>query len=140
MPSIIETAVATNSFKILLSAIYDAGLTETLSGPGMYTFFAPNDYAFAYLPKGSWNTLLKDIPRLRKVLTYHVVEGKHRATDYSQLYRVLTLEGQEIVIGSQQGFRVNDSKVVKADIDCDNGVIHMIDAVLKLPMTISATK
>ena len=92
------------------------------------------------LPKGSGNSLLKDIPRLRKVLTSHVVEGKHRATDFSQLYKVLTLEGQEIAIGSQQGVRVNDSIVVKAEIDCDNGGIHMIDTMLKLPMTISAPK
>ena len=84
MPNIIETAVANGSFKTLVTAVKAAGLVETLSGTGPFTVFAPNDEAFAKLPKGVVEDLLKDVPRLKQLLTYHVVAGQIMAADVSQ--------------------------------------------------------
>ena len=133
MPNIVETAIAANSFKTLITAIKAAGLVETLSGPGPFTVFAPNDEAFAKLPKAAVEGLLKNIPKLKRVLTYHLVAGKKMAAEVTKLSSALTLEGQSVGIASHKGIKVNDAKVIKTDITCDNGVIHVIDAVLTLP-------
>jgi len=133
MPNIIETATASNSFKTLMSAVKAAGLVETLSGPGPFTFFAPNDEAFAKLPKADVETLLKNTPKLKRLLSYHVVAGKMMGGDVAKVATAKTLEGQSIGIASNKGVKVNNAKVIKTDITCDNGVIHVIDAVLALP-------
>ncbi len=139
MPSIIETAIAKGSFKTLVTAVTAAGLIETLSGTGPFTVFAPNDEAFAKLPKSTVETWLKDIPKLKQLLTYHVVAGKLTAADVSQHPAPQTLEGQSLRLDSKNGIKVNDARVSKADITCNNGVIHAINSVLTLPTATSTT-
>lgn len=138
MPNIIETAIAANSFNTLVNAIKAAGLVEAFSEPGPFTVFAPNDEAFAKLPKGTVETLLKDVPKLKRLLNYHVVTGKKMAADVAKLPNAQSLEGQNLGIASNNGVKVNDAKVIKTDIVCDNGVIHVIDTVLTLPAAKSA--
>jgi uncharacterized surface protein with fasciclin (FAS1) repeats len=133
MKKIIETAIANGSFKTLVTAIKAAGLAERLSGPGPFTVFAPNDEAFAKLPKGTVEGLLTDIPRLRRLLAYHVVEGKALAADAMKLSSAKTVHGQNVTITSNKGVTVNDARAIKINITCDNGIIHELDTVLTLP-------
>lgn len=130
MADIVDTAVAAGSFKTLVTAVKAAGLVDTLKSKGPFTVFAPNDEAFATLPKGTVEGLLKDIPKLKAVLTYHVVAGKVMAADVVKLKSAKTVQGQEVKIDASKGVKVNDATVVKADIVTDNGVIHVIDKVL----------
>jgi uncharacterized surface protein with fasciclin (FAS1) repeats len=133
MKRIIETAIAHGSFKTLVAAIKAAGLSERLSGPGPFTVFAPNDNAFARLPEGAVEELFKDIPRLRRLLAYHVVEGKALATEVLNIKSAMTVYGKNLTITSNKGVKVNNARVVRINIECDNGVIHTIDTVLTLP-------
>jgi uncharacterized surface protein with fasciclin (FAS1) repeats len=135
MADIVDTAVAAGSFKTLVTAVKAAGLVDTLKGKGPFTVFAPNDDAFAKLPKGTVEGLLKDIPKLKAVLTYHVVAGKVMAADVVKLKSAKTVQGQEVKIDASKwhmhkNVKVNDAEVIKADITTDNGVIHVIDKVL----------
>jgi uncharacterized surface protein with fasciclin (FAS1) repeats len=130
MPNIVEVAVGAGSFKTLVAAVTAAGLGETLSGPGPFTVFAPTDEAFAKLPAGTVEGLLKDIPTLTKILTYHVVAGKVMAADAAKLTSAKTVEGSELKIDASNGVKINNSTVIQADVDASNGVIHAIDAVL----------
>ena len=131
---IVETAVAANSFKTLVKAVTEAGLVDTLKGKGPFTVFAPTDEAFAKLPKGTLEALLKDKKALAAVLTYHVVPGKVMAADVAKLDSAKTGQGKKVMIIARDGkVKVNDASVVKADIACKNGVIHVIDAVLLPP-------
>ena len=132
MEKIIKTAIANGSLKTLVTAIKAAGLTETLSRPGPFTIFAPNDEAFAKLPKGAVEELLKDIPKLRRLLAYHVVAGKALPADVMKLSSAKTVHGRNVTITSDEGIKVNDARVIKVGIACDNGVIHVIDTVLTL--------
>ena len=133
MKKIIETAITDGSFKTLISAVKAAGLTETLSGPGPFTFFAPNDEAFAKLPQGSVEAMLKDVPKLKQVLNYHILSGKLGGGDVRKLTTAKTVQGQDIAVTSTNGVKVNDAKVIQTDIACENGIIHVIDTVLTLP-------
>jgi len=128
--NIVETAVSAGTFKTLVQAVQAAALVETLSGQGPFTVFAPGDDAFAKLPAGTVDSLLKDIPKLKDVLTYHVVAGKVMAADVAGLTSAKTVQGKELSIDTKDGVKVNEAKVVKADIEADNGVIHVIDTVL----------
>jgi len=135
MADIVDTAVAAGSFKTLVTAVKAAGLVDTLKGKGPFTVFAPNDDAFAKLPKGTVEGLLKDIPKLKAVLTYHVVSGKVMAADVVKLKTAKTVQGQEVKIDASKWHlhknpKINDANVLKADIMTDNGVIHVIDKVL----------
>lgn len=130
---IVDTAVSAGSFKTLVAALQAAGLVDTLKGSGPFTVFAPTDEAFAKLPAGTVEALLKDIPKLKAILTYHVVAGKVEAKDVVKLTSVTTVNGQDLTIGTTGGVTINAAKVVKADIQAKNGVIHVIDTVL-LPM------
>jgi len=130
MPNIVETAVSAGTFKTLVQAVQAAGLVETLSGQGPFTVFAPDDDAFAKLPAGTVESLLKDIPKLKDILTYHVVAGKVMAADTAGITSAKTVQGKELRIDTKDGVKVNEAKVIKADIDTDNGVIHVIDSVL----------
>ena len=128
---IVETAIAAGSFKTLATALGAAGLVETLKGAGPFTVFAPTDDAFAKLPAGTVEGLLKDRAKLTAVLTYHVVPGKVMAADVVKLSRAKTVQGQEIAIRASNGsVHVDNATVVKADIETANGVIHVIDAVI----------
>jgi uncharacterized surface protein with fasciclin (FAS1) repeats len=127
---IVDTAVSAGSFKTLATALKSAGLIETLKGQGPFTVFAPTDEAFAKLPAGTVEALLQDKDRLTAILTYHVVPGNVKAADVVNLKSAKTVEGQTVAIDSTDGVKINNAKVVKADIDCSNGVIHVIDTVL----------
>ncbi|MBL8157616.1 MAG: fasciclin domain-containing protein, partial [Anaerolineae bacterium] len=124
------TAAAAGQFKTLIKAAQVAGLVETLKGPGPLTVFAPDDAAFAKLPAGSLDALLKDKDKLAKVLKFHVVSGKVMAKDVTS-GNVPTVQGQSLkVVAGSGGVTVNNAKVVKTDIEASNGVIHVIDQVV----------
>ena len=126
---IVDTAVSAGDFKTLVTAIKEAGLVDTLKGPGPFTVFAPTDEAFAKIPKAQLDALLKDKAKLTKVLTYHVVPAKVMASDVKP-GKVASVEGEKLTLATQGGVTVDNAKVVKADIAADNGVIHAIDTVL----------
>jgi len=135
MAGICDTAVAAGNFKTLVAATQAAGLVETLNTKGPFTVFAPTDDAFAKLPKGTVEGLLKDIPKLTAILKYHVVSGKVLAADAAKLKSAKTLQGQELKIDAakwhlHKNIKINDANVVKADVLADNGVIHIVDKVL----------
>ena len=130
--NIVETAVAAGSFKTLVAAVQAAGLAETLSG-GTFTVFAPTDEAFAKLPAGTVEDLLKpeNKAKLASILTYHVVAGKVMAADVVKLKNAGTVQGQRVDIKAQGGkVTVDGANVVTTDIACTNGVIHVIDTVI----------
>jgi uncharacterized surface protein with fasciclin (FAS1) repeats len=131
-PDIVDTAVGAGSFKTLAAALKAAGLVETLKGDGPFTVFAPTDDAFAKLPAGTVETLLKpeNKAKLAAILTYHVVSGKVMAADVVKLKSAATVQGQSVTVDATDGVKINGANVVKADIACGNGVIHVIDAVL----------
>ncbi len=130
MKNIVETVTAAGSFKTLLKAAQAAGLVDTLTKGGPFTVFAPSDEAFAKLPAGTIDGLLKDKKKLTAVLTYHVVPGKIMAKDVMKLRKAKTVQGQEITIDTKAGVKVDNAKVVKTDIEATNGVIHVIDTVI----------
>ena len=151
MSTIVEVAIQAGTFKTLVAAVQATGLVDTLNGNGPFTVFAPTDEAFAKLPKGTVDALLKDIPKLKNILLYHVVAGKVMSDDAANLTSVKTILGQEIRIDASgknelgrndlafsrdsvhwhKNLLLNDnSYVVKADVKANNGVIHVINAVL----------
>jgi len=127
---IVDVAVAAGEFTTLTTALEAADLVGTLQGEGPFTVFAPTDAAFAALPEGTVEGLLADVPTLRTVLTYHVVEGQVMSGDLSDGMTAVTVNGQPVVIGVGDAVTVNDATVVSADIEASNGVIHVIDQVL----------
>jgi uncharacterized surface protein with fasciclin (FAS1) repeats len=127
---IVDTAVAAGSFKTLATALQAAGLIDTLKGAGPFTVFAPTDEAFAKIPKADLDALLKDKAKLTAVLTYHVVAGKVMAADVVKLKEAKTVQGSSIKIDTMKGVKVDGANVVKTDIACSNGVIHVIDSVI----------
>jgi len=131
MKDIVETAVSAGSFNTLVAAVKAAGLVETLKGKGPFTVFAPTDSAFAKLPAGTVEMLLKNKEKLASILTYHVISGKVMAADVVKLISAKTVNGQSVMIKTDKmGVMVNNAKVVMTDIVCSNGVIHVIDTVL----------
>jgi uncharacterized surface protein with fasciclin (FAS1) repeats len=134
---IVDTAVAAGSFKTLAAALDAAGLVATLKGPGPFTVFAPTDAAFAKLPAGTLDNLLKpeNKAKLASILTYHVVPGKVMAADVVKLTSAKTVQGQSVKIAVTGGkVSVDGANVTSTDIAASNGVIHVIDAVI-LPKT-----
>jgi uncharacterized surface protein with fasciclin (FAS1) repeats len=130
---IVDTAVAAGSFKTLAAALKAADLVDTLKGSGPFTVFAPTDEAFAKLPAGTVEDLLKpeNKKKLVAVLTYHVVPGRVTAADVTKLTGAKTVNGQSVRIAAGNGtVSVDNAKVVKADVMASNGVIHVIDAVI----------
>jgi uncharacterized surface protein with fasciclin (FAS1) repeats len=130
---IVDTASAAGSFKTLVTAVKAAGLVDTLKGKGPFTVFAPTDEAFAKLPNGTLDNLLKpeNKKQLVAILTYHVVPGKVMSKDLAgQKTMAKSVEGSEIAVDATNGVKVDNAKVVKADIQASNGVIHAIDAVI----------
>jgi len=133
---IVDTAVEAGSFKTLVAAVQAAGLVDTLKGPGPFTVFAPTDEAFAALPAGTVEGLLKPENKdaLIAVLTYHVVPDTVMSTDLQDGMSAATVQGKEVMIDLDSGPMVNDANIVSADIAADNGVIHVIDKVIMPPM------
>ncbi len=131
MANIAETAVNAGKFKNLVQAAEAAQILDILKGDEIFTLFAPSDEAFAKLPEGTLDALVQDIPKLKKILAYHVAYGDVRSDDLVQIEEAETLEGSVVAIESQDGkVKVNDATVVQTDILADNGVIHVIDSVL----------
>ena len=128
---IVDTAVAAGSFNTLVTAVKAAGLVGTLKGKGPYTVFAPNDAAFAKLPPGTVESLLKNKAKLATILKYHVVRGRVKAADIAgKKLKVKTAAGLTVNVDGTMGVRVNDANVIQPDIEASNGVIHVIDTVL----------
>ena len=129
---IVDTAVGAGNFTTLVAAVQAAGLVDTLKGAGPFTVFAPTDDAFAALPAGTVEDLLKpeNKDKLTKILTYHVVSGKVMSGDLSDGMKAATVEGSELTITTEGGAKVNGANITAADIEATNGVIHVIDAVL----------
>jgi uncharacterized surface protein with fasciclin (FAS1) repeats len=131
MSTIVETAVSNPDFSTLVTALKAANLVSALEGDGPFTVFAPTNAAFAKVDPNGLTALLADTEKLTKVLTYHVVSGKVMASDVINLTSAKTLEGSELAIAVKDGtVHIGGATVVAADVVCDNGVIHVIDAVL----------
>jgi uncharacterized surface protein with fasciclin (FAS1) repeats len=127
---IVDTAVSAGQFKTLVKAVQEAGLVDTLKSKGPFTVFAPTDEAFAKLPAGTLDALLKDKQKLAAVLTYHVVPGRVMAAQVKP-GQVKTVEGQSLTVTTMNGaVMINNAKVLKTDIVASNGVIHVIDTVV----------
>ena len=139
MQDIVDTAAQAGMFSTLVATVKAAGLVQTLKSPGPFTVFAPTDQAFAALPKGTVESLLKDVPKLTNILTYHVISGRVAAADVIKMTRsgpaeANTVQGQPVTLKTQgilsKSVHVNDAKVVKADVEATNGIIHAIDKVI----------
>jgi len=133
---VVDTAVANGSFKTLAAALEAAGLVETLKGAGPFTVFAPTDAAFAKLPAGTVENLLKpeNKDQLRRVLTYHVVSGKVGSADVTKMRSAKAVSGDTISVAVKDGkVMINNATVVTADVGASNGVIHVIDTVILPP-------
>jgi uncharacterized surface protein with fasciclin (FAS1) repeats len=134
MKNIVETAIDAENFTTLVKAVQAADLVDTLSGPGPFTVFAPTDAAFSKLPAGTLESVLEDKQKLAKILTYHVVSGKYMASDVKKLKSVATLQGELVTVEVHRlfhrGVKIDDAQVIHPDIECTNGVIHVIDSVL----------
>ena len=130
---IVDTAVKAGSFNTLVAAVQAAGLAETLKGEGPFTVFAPTDDAFAKLPAGTLDDLLKpeNKDKLAAILTYHVVSGKVMAKDVATMKMAETVNGQSVTVSMEgDAVMIDSAKVVQADVECSNGVIHVIDTVI----------
>ncbi|MBN2905289.1 MAG: fasciclin domain-containing protein [Rhodobacteraceae bacterium] len=129
---IVDTAIGAGDFTTLVAAVQAAGLVDTLKGDGPFTVFAPTDAAFAALPEGTVEELLKpeNKDKLTAILTYHVVPGKVMSGDLTDGMMAATVEGSEVTIGTMGGVTVDGANVTTADIEASNGVIHVIDAVI----------
>ena len=133
---IVDTAVGAGTFTTLVAAVTAAGLVDTLKGEGPFTVFAPTDAAFAALPAGTVEDLLKpeNKDKLVAILTYHIVPGKVMAADLTEGMKAATVNGAEITITLDGGAKVNGAVISTADIAASNGVIHVIDQVILPPM------
>ena len=135
---IVDTAVGAGQFKTLAAALQAAGLVDTLKGPGPFTVFAPTDAAFAKLPAGTVESLLKpeNKAKLTAILTYHVVPGAVKAEQVTKLDEAKTVNGAMVKVSTDHGkVMINNANVVKADIPASNGVIHVIDSVILPPQS-----
>jgi uncharacterized surface protein with fasciclin (FAS1) repeats len=128
---IVDTALSAGSFNTLVTAVKAAGLVDTLKGAGPFTVFAPTDEAFAKLPPGTVEGLLKDTAKLKQILLYHVVSGKVMAADVVKIKSAKTVQGSEAKVSVKGGkVMIDNANVVKTDIETSNGVIHVIDTVI----------
>ena len=130
MPDIVDIAVSNDNFQTLVAAVKAANLVDVLKSEGPFTVFAPTDEAFAKLPEGTITTLVQNPPQLARILTYHVVSGKLMQADLEKVDSVMSVEGSPISIDCSDNFEVKNAAVVAADIEADNGVIHVIDNVI----------
>merc|ERR1712228_554796 len=134
-PNIVELAQSVDDLSTLVAAVVAGDLVETLSSPGPFTVFAPVNAAFAALPAGTLDTLLKpeNKDQLVDILTYHVVGAKALSTDLSDGQTITTVEGKDVTVSIGKSVKINDATVVKADVLASNGVVHVVDGVLLPP-------
>jgi len=130
MKNLVETAIEAGNFKTLVKAVQEAGLVDTLSNEGPFTIFAPTDEAFAKLPSGTLEQLLHDKEKLTEILTYHVIENKVMSNEVINIKNAKTVNGKDVSIDASQGVKIDTANVINPDIECSNGVIHVIDEVL----------
>ena len=130
MKNIVETVTESGDFKTLLITVQETGLVDTLSREGPFTVFAPTDEAFSKLPPRIFKNLLKDIEKLTEILTYHVVENIVMINDVINIKNAKTVNGKEISVDISKEVKIDNARIIKSDIECSNGVIHVIDEVL----------
>ena len=130
MPTIIETAKGAGCFTTLLTAVEVAGLTGALESPGPFTVFAPVDDAFAALPPGTVQTLVDNPPQLARILKFHVLSGAYKRTELVDQPEWPSLEGAPVAIRRADPFEVKNATVLTADIECDNGIVHVLNRVI----------
>ena len=132
MATIVDIAVNTEGFSTLVAAVQAAGLVETLQTGGPFTVFAPNDDAFAKLPPGTVQTLVQNPPQLARILTFHVVSGQYTQAELLKMGEIASIEGAPIPVrtGIDNTFEVKNATVLAADIEAENGIIHVLDNVI----------
>ncbi|HEY9642154.1 MAG TPA: fasciclin domain-containing protein [Coleofasciculaceae cyanobacterium] len=131
MANLIDTAAKAGSFKTLIKAIEAADLVDLLNSPGPFTVLAPSDDAFSQLPAGVLEKLLLDLPKLKRILMYHILSGDVRSDDLAEIDEAPTEEGSIVAVERSNGnVKINDAQVMKTDVLADNGVIHVINQVL----------
>ncbi len=137
MEDIVDIAIAAGGFKTFVMAVHAAGLDETLKGPGPFTIFAPDDSAFSLLPAGSVDEMMKNVPKLKAILMYHVVPGKFTVDEIGQMKSAKTIQGQEIQIDGRKWHILhinpvinNDAHIINTDVVTDNGIVHVVNRVL----------
>ena len=135
MNDILNIFLEAGTFRMFVSAIQAAELVETLRSTEPFTVFAPNDEAFAKLPKGEFNRLMKNVPQLKAVLMYHIVAGKYTINEISQMKTAKTIQGQEVKIDAHKWHlhvapKINDANITNYNLEADNGMIHVLDKVL----------
>jgi uncharacterized surface protein with fasciclin (FAS1) repeats len=137
MKNIVDTAVENGNFKTLVKALTAANLVETLKGPGPFTVFAPNDDAFAKVDLTTLSKLIADVPNLTKVLLFHVVSGEHLAADVVGMTQLASVEKSDLTIKVKGStVQIENATITLTDIECSNGVIHVIDSVM-IPATVA---
>ena len=130
MKNVIETARESGHFSMLITIVQETGLIDTLSSDGPFTIFAPTDDAFAKLSKKTIDHLLQDKERLTEILTYHVIQGRISSQEVQQIGKAQSIQGSQLIFDATNSITVNKSTIIKSDIQCDNGIIHIIDEVL----------
>lgn len=132
MTTISKTIVATGNLKNLVRAMQKAGVIESLSGKGPFTVFAPSDEAFARFTPEAIELILKDKERLNTIVKAHIASGNMTSNNLGKMKKMKSINGKELMISTKKGLCVQDAKIIKPDITCDNGVIHIVDTVMFL--------
>jgi len=130
MKNLVQTAIAEGNFKTLIRVIQETGLVDILSIEGPFTIFAPTDQAFAKLPKGTMEKLLKDKEKLTEILTYHVILDRVMVKQVLKIRKANTINGKDLSINTKNGVKIDKANIIKTDIECINGILHIIDEVL----------
>ncbi|GAB4376812.1 MAG: fasciclin domain-containing protein [Elainellaceae cyanobacterium] len=131
MADLVDVTTGAGKFKTLVNALTATELLDILKSPGPFTVLAPTDDAFAHLPEGTLNALLLDLPKLKRILMYHILPGDVRSDDLAQIDEAPTEEGSIVAVAQSNGTAtINDAQVIQTDLLADNGVVHVIDAVL----------
>ncbi len=136
MSDTVDTAMNAGNFNMLIKALQETNLVDTLRSEGPFTVFAPSDSAFMKIPQSYIDEVMQNTSMLKQILLYHVVQGEYFAEDVLENEQLMTAQGEPLNISSMQGPMVNDANIVQTDIECDNGVIHVIDTIL-MPKVVS---
>ena len=130
MKNLVETAINEGTFKTLIIALREAGLYDILCSEGPYTIFAPTDEAFSKLPNGTMEKIMNDKEKLTDILTYHVIANRVYSREVTSLQKADTINGKQVKIKTGNNVKIDNARIIKSDIKCTNGVIHIIDEVL----------
>jgi len=128
--NVVDTVISDNQLTMLTTIVRETGLVETLSSDGPFTIFAPTDEAFAKLSQKTIDYLMSDKERLTEILTYHVIHGKIKSDEVLKLKKAITVQGSSLIFQNDSPVKVNKASVLLADIECENGMIHVINEVL----------